>query len=438
VGAVPPVSFAASLEAPRVERTAEKKYDLDFKSASLINVLNVLSNLSGMNFVAGREVADRQVNMTLDKAGLDDVLQSLAYGCNVTYDFIPGKNIYVFRAAADSPERPPLLTRVFKLYYLNAARRGQGDASWGASAQGSAGASSETLSGGFSGNELVTFQVDEGDDGLESAAIYKAVEKILSERGQVSADDRSNSLIVTDTEDRLKMIEATIAQLDQPLDQVLMNVLLVETFEDLDRDLGVEWGGTKGVLGAIPAEDRDFASFLARIKALESSSKLRILAKPRVLTLDHHPVLIKVATQAAIGESLSSSETGTASIRQTERAQIGTVLSMTPQINTGGRITLEVEPTFATVAPSLIPVKSSGSGATGDPTVRTARTTMMVHEGQTAVLGGMLLGPRMNEEGSGSTRGREMILFVTPYIISAPALESSQQEPQEASSVTRH
>ncbi|MDD5225875.1 MAG: hypothetical protein PHV97_01650, partial [Candidatus Omnitrophica bacterium] len=82
----------------KAERTVDGKYYLDFKAAPLINVLNVLSNLSGINFVAGTEVAERPVNMTLDNVGLEDVLQAIAYGCNVNYDFLPGRNIYLFRA----------------------------------------------------------------------------------------------------------------------------------------------------------------------------------------------------------------------------------------------------------------------------------------------------------------------------------------------------
>ncbi len=428
---VPPAAVALDLKAERAE---SGKYYLDFKAATLINALNVLSNLSGINFVAGREVADRQVNMTLDNVDLEDVLESLANGCNVTYEFLPGRNIYLFRAGSDSVDKPRLFTRVFKLYYVrvNKLREISTDSS----------SSSSGSSSGSAGGGLVTLQQDDDAGDLEDSAVVKVVENILSERGKVSVDDRSNSLIVTDVEDRLKMVEGAITQLDRPLDQVLINVLLVETFEDLSRDLGVTWGDTNGSFGTItggisetnfPFETgssrssnpfgagqdffqniaqqfnftkntgtitepgiRDFTSFQIQISALESASKLKILAKPKILVLDNHPALIKIATNAAIGTSITDSSGGSTQTQNIERSEIGTILRVTPLINTGGKVTMTVEPTFATVDESAITVTAANAGATGDPTVRTARTTMMVNDAQTIALGGMLFSNQSN------------------------------------------
>jgi type IV pilus assembly protein PilQ len=484
--------------APKVERTADGKYYLDFKSAALINVLNVLSNLSGINFIAGTEVAERQVSMTLDNVTLDDVLQALAYGCNVSYDFLPGKNIYLFRASSDAPEKPSLLTRVYKLYYVKVSGLKEIEAGSGGSG-GSSGGSSGS-SGSSSGGGLVTLSAAKEDAKLDSSAIVKSIEKILSERGKVSVDDRSNSLIVTDSEDRLKMIESAIAQLDRPLDQVLINVILVETFEDLDRRLGIEWGGADGTFGTltgaseatewpfrtsapenagnlkgffgdigntfkdtakqfnptnnsgaiITSGTRDFTDFQITIRALEDASKLKILAKPKILALDNQAALIKISTNAAIG-STTVTEAGGAgtSSSSIERYEVGTILRVTPLINTGGRITLTVEPTFATVEPSAI-VVSPGTGETGDPTTRTARTTLMVNDGQTIALGGMLFSNQTNEDrkvpffgnipvigkafftsNTKSIKDRELILFVTPYIITDPSMLETPNPPDK-------
>ena len=484
---------------PKAERTKDGKYYLDFNGATLINVLNVLSNLSGINFIAGIEVADRKVSMTLDNVGLEDVLQSLAYGCNVSYDFIPGRNIYLFRAKSDAPNKPTLLTRVFKLYFIRATPvleiedTGSSGSSGGGSSSGGGGSSGGTSSG------LKTLGAPKATS--EAGPVVKAVEKILSDRGKVSVDDRSNSLIVTDSEDRLKMIESAIAELDRPLDQVLINVLLVETFEDLDRGLGIEWGDSNGVFGVLtgavqntdwpffngsvsdggnsfwkttsemftntakqfnPAHDsaggvyktpgtRDFSSFTVKVRALEDASKLKILAKPKILCLDNQPALIKISTDQAIGATTTTqgggAGTSTAAI---ERYEVGTILRVTPLINTGGRITLTVEPSFATVEPSAIAVNGVGGGATGDPTTRTARTTLMVNDGQTIALGGMLFSSQSNDNrkvpffgnipvvgkafftsNTKSIKDRELILFVTPYIITDPTMLQEPTPPSQ-------
>jgi type II secretory pathway component GspD/PulD (secretin) len=175
---------------------------------------------------------------------------------------------------------------------------------------------------------------------------------------------------------------------------------------------------------------------------LEDASKLKILAKPKILALDNQPALIKISTDQAIGSSTvtQSGGSGTSS-SNTERYEVGTILRVTPLINTGGRITLTVEPSFATVDPSAIHVNGIGGGETGDPTTRTARTTLMVNDGQTIALGGMLFSNQSNDDrkvpffgnipvigkalftsNTKSIKDRELILFVTPYIITDPSM----------------
>jgi len=469
---------------PKIERTEDGKYYLDFKAAALINVLNVLSNLSGINFIAGTEVSDRKVSMTLDNVVLEDVLQAISYGCNVSYEFLPGRNIYLFRASSDAPEMPSLMTRVFKLYYVKVSNLKEIE---------------NTASTGTTGGLTTLKGPKEGDVG--TSPIIQTIEKILSSRGKVSVDDRSNSLVVTDSEDRLKMIESAIAQLDRPLDQVLINVILVETFENLDRNLGIEWGGTDGSLGTItggtsttnfpfrpnaPVTDgsikdffgnvgnsfkdtanqfnptinsgtitpglRDFSAFQITIRALEKTDKLKILAKPKILALDNQAALIKISTQSAIGNVTTSTAGTTNTTGTTERYETGTILRVTPLINTGGRITLTVEPTFATVQESTIAVYGSATGApkTGDPTTRTARTTLMVNDGQTIALGGLLFSDQHSQDRKvpffgnipvigkafftsnvKAIQDRELILFVTPYIITDPSMLQAMDAPEK-------
>lgn len=480
---------AAAPAGAKVEKMPDGKFYLDFKDSSLINVLNVIASLSGINFIAGKEVADRMVNMTLDGVSLEDALQAISQGCNVSYDFLPGRNIYLFRAGSDAPDKAVLTTKVFKLYYIRVNKLKEIEAN-------------SSGSGNSAGGGLVTLKAEDATTDLGAAAIVKAVEKILSDRGKVSVDDRSNSLVVTDSEDRLRMVETAITALDQPLDQVLINVLLVETFEDLDRALGVTWGDANGVFGtlsgasqdttwpffATPVNDggnsfwktsydmfkntakqfnpahssdataaaggvRDFSNFQVTVTALESASKLQILAKPKILVLDNHPAIVKISTNAAIGKTVTTASAGGSAGTSTstaERAEIGTILRVTPLIDAGDRITMTVEPTFATVDESAISIGSATDGATGDPTVRTARTTLMVNDGQTIALGGLLISNQSNgnrkvpffgnlpligkalfTNNSKALQDRELILFVTPYIIRDPSVLETPNVPDK-------
>lgn len=495
----------SSPEGVKFEKRPEGKFYLEFKAATLINVLSVISSLSGINFIAGKEIGERQVSMTLDNVSLEDALQAIRHGCNVNYDFLPGRNIYLFRAAADAADLPSLVTKVFKLHFIEASKIKDIETS----SEGSS-SSSSSSSGGSStvGSGLVTLKADEKGPGLEESAVYKAVQKILSERGKVSVDSRSNSLIVTDSEDRVEMVEAALVQLDRPLDQVLINVLLVETYENLDHELGLTWGDTNGVFGTIygaqeptawpfstqtgqnvwkglaneftstakqfnPANQtgtvitgqtgtsgtvgmRDFSSFQVSFKAMEQANKLKVLAKPKILVLDNHAAIIKIATDAAIGTT-TTTYTGTSNGSQTnstERSEIGTILRVVPLINSDDRITMSVEPTFATLDASQILVNTASAGATpgatGDPTIRTARTTLMLCDGQTIALGGLLLSQQENDNrkvpflgslpvlgkafftsNSKKIEDRELILFVTPYIIRDPSVLQTQTVPDK-------
>ncbi len=385
---------------------------LNYKGASLINVLGSLSEISKINFVAGNEIAKREVNMTLDGVTLEQALQAISNGSNVTYTYMPESKIIMFRASSDQPNVAPLYTRVFKLYFLRASKIQEIDA--GKSSGGGSGSSGGGLQSLGSSNS----SSQSSSTASQDIPILKIMEKMLSERGSVSVDDRSNSVIVTDTEDRLARVAAVVAELDRPLNQVLINVLLVETFEDLDRQFGIEWSGDFGTLTGGSANTRfplsngnknnwlgsllkansepldplgsfadsdatnklgskDFSSLVIQAKALQTASKLHILAKPNVLVMDNQPAIIKIATNAAIGSQTvvgssggSENAASVSSSTQAERAEVGTILRVTPQINSQDQITMTIEPTFATVDTSTLNIDESAVSQTGDTTVR--------------------------------------------------------------------
>ncbi len=386
----------------------------------------------------------------------------------------------MFRASSDSPQLAPVFTRVFKLYFLRASRIKEIDA--GKSSSGGSGSSGSSSGGGL--QSFGSSKDEAKADDSQNIPILKIMEKMLSERGSVSVDDRSNSLIVTDSEDRLSRVAAVVAELDRPLNQVLINVLLVETFEDLDRELGIEWSGDFGTLtggsantkfpfsngnkynplgsllkakteplGALGAfadsaapntyGSKDFTNLTLNVKALQTASKLHILAKPNVLVMDNQPAIIKIATNAAIGSQTATTSTSNGSASSTatsaERAEVGTILRVTPQINSQDQITMTVEPTFATVDTSTLNIDDSAVSQTGDTTVRAMRTTVMVNSGKTLVMGGLLFSTqsggdtkvpflgdipilgKMFTKDDKSVQDRELVLFLTPQIIKNPA-----------------
>jgi type II secretory pathway component GspD/PulD (secretin) len=174
------------------------------------------------------------------------------------------------------------------------------------------------------------------------------------------------------------------------------------------------------------------------LKALQDAAKLKIIAKPRILVLDNHPALIKITTNEVLSTQTNTLGTDTTGVTSTtaERTETGTSLRVTPLINMDNKITMTVEPRFVTAAASTITVNAL---AARNPTIRTARTTVMLNNGQTLVLGGLLDSRQTNEvrkvpylgdlpwigeiftRRSADTDDRELILFLTPQIIRDPS-----------------
>ena len=84
-------SVSSNQVEPDSNRIEDGKLYLDFKGTDLMNVLMILSKLSGINFVAGTEVAKREINMVLDGISLDDALDAIASSTNVDYDYLDFK-----------------------------------------------------------------------------------------------------------------------------------------------------------------------------------------------------------------------------------------------------------------------------------------------------------------------------------------------------------
>ena len=253
--------------------------------------------------------------------------------------------------------------------------------------------------------------------------IDKVIEGLLTEEGSLVTDERTNSLIVTDVEENFPRIEQAIAQLDVKTAQILIEAELVEINAQKVKDLGLEWGtGTEGTLVSLsPAKSTvafPFSGFdnktLGRLsptkiasgstsgvtlgtlstdqfdvvlKAIETDTTSKILARPKILTLDNESATIRLSSQTAIG-TITTNPTqvaGTTATESAERTETGVRLVVTPQVNEHGYVTLLIEPAVSR------PVQSSFfSSKFVDPKTRSARTLVRVKDGETIVMGGLI------------------------------------------------
>ena len=123
----------------------------------------------------------------------------------------------------------------------------------------------------------------------------------------------------------------------------------------------------------------------ATFRALIQRGEGRYLGKPKIIAMNNKSAKIASMRQTAIGTSASTTETSTTD--DIERSDTGLTLTVTPQVNKEGYITLQINTEYSDVVVSNISI--SGQAAY-DPVARSAQTLVRVKNGQTVVIGGML------------------------------------------------
>jgi type II secretory pathway component GspD/PulD (secretin) len=294
----------------------------------------------------------------------------------------------------------------------------------------------------------------EAADQTTSAGIETILQELLSENGKIVVDPRTNSIIVSDVPSSIEKIDETLKELDIKTPQVMISAEILEVSVETLKRLGVEWGSDTGQFMTYTGGSRSsfwpfketlfknatesasaatvsFSSFTAVLKAIKTATDTQYLARPRLLTLNNKTAEIKITKDAAVSSSTvtTAGEGLTQATESVERQEVGTTLKITPHINKDGYITLTVEPEVSRVQVSSI------SSTVYDPYKRSAKTTIMVHDGEPIVIAGLisredsdanrqvpLLGevPILGKIFERNTKQRsdtEILIFITPYII---------------------
>jgi type IV pilus assembly protein PilQ len=390
---------------PDIDTTGMAAIDIDVQNASAASVLRLFSEFAGVNIIAGPEV-DGKIT-----ADLEDIPWLVAF------DTVLRTNGYGWEQMGED------IIRVSTLEKLNNERVNE-----------------EVLE-----RKREDFLPIETDVILVSYAkadeMKKSLETLLTGRGKIETDERTNALIVTDIGTRIERVRAMALRLDKKTPQVEINAKLVDVDKRSIRDLGITWdliGLNEGDASADfsvsaptanPVGVVDFsltgtdADLTATLEMLEREDKAHIISNPRITTADNKEAMILVGKKIPL---VVSDEAGNAI---TELTTIGIKMSVTPHVNQDNRITLDLRPEVsdlsaqATVQGGIVIVTSE------------ARTRVIVDNGQTAVIGGLV---RTNESSveSGvpylmdipllgylfrSTNNvkeeRELLIFVTPTIV---------------------
>jgi type IV pilus assembly protein PilQ len=414
-------------------RTGAGTFTMDVEGAEIRTVLRAIAEFSGRNIVPGKDVKGT-VKISLRNVTWQDALRTIlrSNGLDSTDEGGILRVDDASRLNAESLEREsarakqlellPLETAIIRLNYANASE------------------------------------------------ISAALQSSVSRRGQIQVDKRTNSLIVTDMAGNLETVTRMSQALDSTTPQIEITAKLVDVDSEALRGFGIEWNispsvpefwaqvdkdgdGAEddGLPGGGPIHNadgslqvagqhdtpisnpanrvtfgifKDWASIEAQLQMLEQSRKANIISNPRVTTVDNREAKILVGqkipliVQDVAGNPVSQLQT------------IGIQLKVTPHLTQDKKIIMDLHPEVSDL--------STQSTVQGGVIINTseADTRVMVDDGQTAVIGGLirtndshvrrgipllkdipLLGVLFRSDNT-IKQNRELIIFVTPRIVS--------------------
>jgi type IV pilus assembly protein PilQ len=271
--------------------------------------------------------------------------------------------------------------------------------------------------------------------------IQGAVKALLSSRGTIEDDERTNSIIVNDIGSRLESVQSLVEALDKKTLQVAITSKIIDIDRTAARDLGISWSATNlsytdfnvtGDVSQVNPPDPTAGAFVnvatiqnwgdlsARLIALEQDRKLDINSNPRVTTVNNKEATIFGGKRFAI----TTLDINGQPVQRWYRA--GIELKVTPHINAAGDITMAIGIEMSDVVPGTDNTQVTETRSETETLVKNGQTlviggffTKTVTEQRTGIpilkdipLVGLLFGHTTREE-----RKREVLIFITPHIV---------------------
>lgn len=356
------------------ERYTGERISIDLQGAEVEHVLRLISEISGYNLILDDEISGKislkLVDIPWDQA-LDLVLLQRGLGM-----VIKGNIMRIASTTKLEAERAQ----------LQKAREA-------------------AIQAQVSLQNLAPLKTEYMQINYNTAADFEGkVKTMLTGRGSVSSDSRTNILIVTDTEDTLQRIDSFIKKLDRAERQVMIEARLVYATDEFQRSLGVKWGTTYATETAanLPGEQwrgnfastglnaintvngitlggtvgkflgKDLFALDASLQLGEAKNLVKTISSPRILTLNNNRAEIQQGTKLA---TATESESGGTT---TEYEEAVLKISVLPQITPDNKLILDLE--ISDDSP-----KSDGR----DIDTKQTKTKMMVSDRETIVIGGV-------------------------------------------------
>jgi len=407
------VEAVADAAAPSIEsKYMGRPISLDVQDAEIGTVLRSLASFSGVNIVASPRVVGK-VTVKLEDVPWQEALAVILRAHS--FGFVEEQGIYRIDTAAELREEELSMKR---------ARKQVEDL--------------EVLELG-----MATLSYANAEE------VKDALEKMLTDRGSIDVDVRTNSILVNDVSARVALITDMANQLDTQTPQVEINARLVDIDTRATRELGINWGlsnisipgsninGSLDISNPIqsPAGDlrvgtvQDWGQLMMKVEALENNQQAHLISNPVITTTDNREASILVGQKIPL---IVADEAGNAI---TQLTTIGILLKVTPHINEGDRITLDLHNEVSDL--------SSQATVQGGVIINTSEsdTRVLVNSGETAIIAGLIrkidskldsgipilmdipLIGSLFKHSSDTVVSRELVIFVTPTIVRDGYLE---------------
>lgn len=444
----------------------------DFYMTNLHNVLRLIGEVGGVNIVVGDEVKEKKLTLSLKEVPWDEALSTILEGNNLKQLKRGEKTILVttsenFKKMSDDANKAKLDAIKLEQEELKAEEQRQkvGKVLWITRQYQIKNVDvklvEDLIQGSIGKEKKISTDKEPGGD-----RIVTQTETTRTSPGanvNIISVSHTNTLIAKGTERDLDYVEELIKTIDQPISQVMIEARIVEASANFTRDMGIRWGGAAaladthapfagsvrgGDAGAtianptnnyavnLPLASTSTAfgglgfSFAAanfnidvRIQAMEQQGFGKTISSPKVLTLDNKKATIRQ------GQLIPVTTRDQNNSFSTSYKIAALELNVTPHISSTNKIRIEVK--VSKDQPDFTHVDSLGN-----PTIDTknAETEMMINDGDTIVIGGIIFKQESSNTNkvpglgdipvlgwlfktkSKNTQDTELLIFLTPKI----------------------
>lgn len=299
---------------------------LDLKDADIRGVLKLLADKSGFNIITDSDISGR-TNIFVKDMPLWDAIDMILKSNNLAYQK-KGSTLIV-----SSQDRSASLvsTEIIKLKYANVN------------------------------------------------SIKETVRSFLSSVGNLQFDSERNFLIITDTTSSLDRIKKLLEELDCPVAQVMLEAKVMEVSSDALEKYGIKWNESITASYSLPSSFAINNPVLAAtLNMLQQKGKAKILANPKIATLNNQPARILIGDRVPYSITTYSAQ-GVAQVT-INFVEAGIKLYILPQITDGGFITTTIRPEVSSYV---------WRGDIPQVSTREIESTIRVKDGETIIIGGL-------------------------------------------------